>query len=122
MTGLTEEDIGICPECKRNKFLNKGFCATCRLGGSNSVEPEEVEHYHLKLIAEIILLAVRDYRRKYSKWATPTTQQRSFKYHAIQDQANAECFIKGGDDSTFSMYCNLLRVAPARIRRYVLEK
>jgi len=121
MTGLTEEDIGICPECKRNRFINKGLCVTCRLGGSNIVEPEDVEYNHLKLIAEIITLAVRDYRRKYSKWATPTTQQKSVKYHAVKDQAQAEFFINGKDGSIFVTYCNLLKVVPARIRRYVLE-
>ena len=121
MTGLTEEDIGLCPECKRKRFLNKGLCATCNLGFSNCEEPEDVEFFHLKLIGEIITLAVRDYHRKYSKWATPTTQQRSVKYHAIKDQAQAKWFIAGKDNSTFSTYCNLLGIAPARIRRYVLK-
>lgn len=85
------------------------------------MEPEVVEYNHLKLIAEIITLAVRDYWRKYSKWATPTTQQKSDKSHAIKDQAQAEFFINGKDGSMFATYCSLLRIAPARIRRYVLE-
>lgn len=118
--GLTEKDFRVCPKCKRKRFRNTGLCATCNLNCSNCMEPEDVAYNHLKLIAEILTLAARDCHRNYSKWATPTTQQRAVKNHAIKDQAQAKWFIAGKDDSTFAVYCNLLKIAPARTRRLIL--
>ncbi len=117
--GLTEEHIGVCPGCNRNRFLNMGLCATCERDCSKIYE--NTHQNHLNFIGEILTLAARDYHRNHPKHVMPTDYQKSAKIAIIQDRKQARLFIAGKENSAFVIYCDVLGVAPGRIRRLVEE-